>query len=441
MSKSIAATRVSKTILYSLILIIAAMPFHGFMSTYLGSLLDQREIMKAWKEILLGLVMAFVLVDQLRNKKIARDFYRDKISVLVIVYTVLTILMALFLSEESESALVGIIFNLRYLAIFMVGFWLSHSNKALVLSRHGLVTKLLGIGLLLSSIVAVMQSLFLPSDFMSNFGYGEGAIREVFYLDQNESLIRGFGLSRGPNVLGISLALIIPFFAKSFILRITNRSTQADRAVFYMSGTATLLLSLALYTTYSRSGWIAVAGSLGITLLLSLPRKYYKKLFYWTAGVALIGLLIIVPSISSSATLQTLILHDDPNRGGVDSTTLHFRSKADGIRDVVSNPLGSGVGSAGPASRYRADKEPRISENYFIQIAQEIGLPGLALLLSIFIMVGMKLFRYSSGSYANRVLLGSLIGICLAAMFGHTWADEEVALAWWGLAGLFISSD
>ena len=130
-----------------------------------------------------------------------------------------------------------------------------------------------------------------------------------------------------------------------------------------------------------------------------------------------------------------MIVHNNPVSGGsVDSNKGHLSALKHGLRDIKKRPLfGCGPGCAGPASQY-SKAGLRIAENYFVQIAQESGLIGLALLLAVFGLVAWQLWQ-SNNSAAN-VLLASFVGIAVASLFAHAWADDTITYVWWGLAGL-----
>jgi amino acid permease len=96
------------------------------------------------------------------------------------------------------------------------------------------------------------------------------------------------------------------------------------------------------------------------------------------------------------------------------------------------------VGTAGPASVYNARKT-RISENYFIQITQELGWLGLAIFLAILILVGRELWLRKSDILAAS-LFASLIGLTVVNLVSHGWTDDTLAYLWWGLAGIAIAA-
>jgi hypothetical protein len=115
----------------------------------------------------------------------------------------------------------------------------------------------------------------------------------------------------------------------------------------------------------------------------------------------------------------------------------HLSAFKDGIHDLLNEPLGRGVGTAGPASVYN-NNNVRISENYFLQIAQETGWAGLIIFITITYLVACELW-YRRSEILARFLLASLAGITFVNLLSHAWADDTLAYLWWGLTGLALT--
>jgi hypothetical protein len=109
----------------------------------------------------------------------------------------------------------------------------------------------------------------------------------------------------------------------------------------------------------------------------------------------------------------------------------------DGLRDIAAEPLGGGPGSAGPASFYNG--APRIAENYFIQVGQEVGVVGLGLFAAITVLIGQRLLRGRT-VLLNQVLFASLVGLVAVNLLLHAWTDDTLAYIWWGLAGAAVAA-
>ena len=103
-------------------------------------------------------------------------------------------------------------------------------------------------------------------------------------------------------------------------------------------------------------------------------------------------------------------------------------------------PWGLGLGDAGPASdRFTDTAHGFIPENWFLQVGLESGYFGLALFITVFLLLGLYLSK-AKHEYGFPLALG-LLGICFHSMFLHTWESAAVALSFWGLCAVILTSE
>ena len=136
-------------------------------------------------------------------------------------------------------------------------------------------------------------------------------------------------------------------------------------------------------------------------------------------------------------SVRLAVFHSSPGDSSLTegSNDKHWEATAQGIQDVVRHPWGSGPGSAGPASFYNSAGTD-LSENYYVQIAQEVGLIGLGLFIAINVLVVRSIVRRSG--ILPAALVASFAGISLINLLLHGWADDPLSLTWWALAGLYV---
>jgi len=190
--------------------------------------------------------------------------------------------------------------------------------------------------------------------------------------------------------------------------------------------------------TGSRSAWLgAVATGIAMAAIL-LPRA---RLASWARRsiipVVLVALVIGWGTLTIPA-VRLAIFHSSPGDSSLNegSNDKHWEATAKGIADVVRHPLGSGPGSAGPASFYNTSGT-NVSEDYYVQIAQEVGVFGLALFVAICWFTVRDIVRRIP-DVLPAALLASFVGISLINILLHGWADDPLSITWWALAGLFI---
>src|SRR5690606_19886943 len=117
----------------------------------------------------------------------------------------------------------------------------------------------------------------------------------------------------------------------------------------------------------------------------------------------------------------------------------HVDSAKQAIADIQHHPiLGCGPGCAGPAS-FHDQGGVRLSENYYLQVGQEVGVLGIVLFAAVTVVVARLL--YGAREYPEAmILLATLVGLSLANLLLHVWADDTLAYVWWGAAGAVLAT-
>jgi hypothetical protein len=106
------------------------------------------------------------------------------------------------------------------------------------------------------------------------------------------------------------------------------------------------------------------------------------------------------------------------------STDVHANLFKKGVALSAKNPLGMGLGTVGPASvRF----EKRLTENWFLQIALEMGWLGLILFLAILIELSRKLLADRKNLLKIGLFL-SLLGISVTGLFTHSFEETTTVL-------------
>lgn len=418
---------------HSLIAIISAIlvfvPFYAFFTVWLASNTGHYTAWRLSDEFLLimGVLLALVLI--FMDKTIWQSLNKRSVMWLITAYIVLQLIMgliALGIHNVSTKALgYGLIINLRFLAFFVVCFvaayrsaWLKKHWQQLVLFP-ALIVVLFGL----------LQHFVLPYNFLSHFGYGLNTIPAYETINNDLRYVRIGSTLRGANPLGAYLIIVVSSLSV-LMVRAKNHKVRLALGAFLL---ATLYV---LYLSFSRSAWIGVVLSLVIVLGLSLP-KYARWWF-----VSVLSALLILGGVTyvifrNNIGFENIFFHTNQNSAiHTTSDQGHASLLKQGLREVVHQPFGLGPGTAGPASVY--NNQPRIAENYFVQVAQEIGWAGLIIFLLINWLVGRELWRKRNDPLALS-LLAALIGISFVNLLSHAWADDTLSYIWWGLAAVAIT--
>lgn len=415
--------------------IISLMPYHAFLSTWLGTMIGPLLVFKSWKELLLALMVLAALGFGVLRPRLAKQLLLSPVVLLMLVYTLLFVGLAFLYQHPLEPTIAGLLFNLRFFAVFVLA-------QALLLAwpqRTALMRRWLAAGLLISaaivSLIAILQVTVIPPTFLTMFGYDEDlTIAPFSTIDQQMSALRAFATLRGPNELGMFLLLPLAILA-AYIVRGRH---------FKYAVPAFVLGIIALFLSHSRSAWI---GAVVAAVVLGAVLLGRQRLWQYTRRYGLYVLVAMIALATASVTyapLRLAVFHSSPGDPSLieGSTLNHFIATANGAADAAAHPLGRGPGQAGPASYY--GETPRVAENYYVQIAQEGGVIALALLLVILYLVARRLWRAAVRPNAPPLVIGLLAsfwGIAAINLLLHGWADGPTAITWWGLAGLALTPD
>ncbi len=351
-------------------------------------------------------------------------------------------------------------------------------------------------------IFAVIQK-FLPEDFLLRFGYsdaGPKAVTQSLAYCQKTPLTDAIDICRaqstlsGPNHLGAYLVFILPLI---FAVGINLKESLFKIVHFFMIGLGLFVL----YWSYSRGAWLGLIGTsfLSFAFIFRKEKEFmnfseilalcgvfgvimatifakpevlaegagkfhgilftllHAKLFYliiflvssffvafaswkklplisYFVGLFDLGIfgIFLISKLKGEWFWQVLLRPS--------STQGHWERTADGVYYLKENPLGLGLGDAGPASNHFApDNLGFIPENAFLQVGLESGYIGMAIFVLIIIFTAYKLFKSNNNS---ALALGTgLIGLVIHSLFLHTWESSVVALTFWGLAGVMLAKE
>lgn len=403
--------------------ILALLPFHAFLTTWAGSNFGHLDAWRVWKDILLVSMVPSGLWLAWRTPKLKKWLVRSWTIRLFGLYILLHIILgiwALSRHDVNDVALIyALIINLRFVAFFILCLVIASQCDFL---RHNW-QKILLLPAAVVVAFGLLQKFLLPYDFLRHFGYGKNTIPAYQTVDLNLDYRRLQSTLRGANPLGSYLVLII-----------------SALAVYMRKNSKTLGLSIAgalvvLFFSYSRSAEIGVAIALGLLVWSGFANKISGQRIALLVVILLTLAGSLVYSFRNSQSVQETFFHISDNSLSPNSSNSdRLQLMEDGALDVIHEPLGRGPGTAGPAS-FRNDQPPRIAENYFLQIGQEVGVIGIAIFVAINVLVAKELWARRTGQLA-KILLVSLVGITFVNLLSHAWTDDTLSYLWWGLAGI-----
>lgn len=429
MNPSDAVRRLAVYLSWASALVLVLLPFHAFITVWFSSFLGHYTLLRLWKELLLVIIVSgagfILLADKELRKKLFSPWLFRAVAIYVIFFAVWALASLIGDSVSPKAVWYGLLVNLRFLIFFVAVAVVA--AKSDILSR--IWPKILLLPAAAVSFFAILQFLVLPYDFLKHFGYGQATISPYETINHNINHLRVASTLRGANSLGAYL--ILPISALVSLL-------LAKKLKHPAYGLLGIGLVLALVFSFSRSAWIGAALSASVIFWLSVKDRHHRDLILRAVIVLTLVATLSVFVFRHNTTFENIIFHTD-HTSAIDTSSNegHITAFRQAVSDIGHQPLGGGVGSAGPESVYNLH-QTRIAENYFLQIGQEVGVIGMAVFIAINILVGVELWRRQNDPLA-KILLASLVGITFVNLVSHAWTDDTLAYIWWGLAAVCLS--
>jgi hypothetical protein len=425
MKTAVFRRRTGLALAYLVAVILILLPFHALVTTWIGSNTGHLDYIRIWKEVLILAALPFAGWLLLTTPELENWVKKSRLFQVCAIYVCFHLVFGIWAYKHdkvsSHALIYALIINLRFVGIFLLALVAAAYHPFLkkiwrqIVILPGAVTMVFGLA----------QNFLLPNDFLKHFGYGPSTIQPYQAVDANIDFSRVQSTLRGANPFGAYLVIIVP----AFLAGLRKKSSLW----------AILLLAalLTMFYTYSRSAWVGLALALYILSLLMIRRRKKEWLLAGVAAVVLgAGVLY---GLRANPTVQDIFLHtSSKSASAMSSNEIRNQAIKQGFDDVVHDPIGRGPGTAGPASFRNNGHTARIAENYYLQIAQEVGVFGLLLFITINVLVARELWIRRADTLA-QLLLASLVGISFINLVSHAWADDTLSLLWWGLAGIALA--
>lgn len=408
---------------YFLLALVLIMPLHAFLAISIGHLVGHQAVWQAWKEV--GMVVAAIaawsifFTNKEVKKRVAQQPAAWTAKAFIIVALAVTVISH---SVGLYNVLLGVKTTLGFLVLFVAVQAATFTPK-----RWNTLIKAL---LLISSIVgvfAVAQVYLLPVDFLVRFGYGAATVPAFHLVDPAVTAVRIIATFSGPNQLGSFM--IIPLVLSVWLI---TRKKWLAIIPFVLS-------SFALVNSYSRSAWIGAVVALLVALAIRLQGWWRLSLVGVLVLLVAGGMMLGTLSQDRLSNARFYLHHGKVADGqvlGSDSNRLDSASR--GVAQIVEQPIGHGLGTAGPASQ--GTNQPIITENSYLQVGIETGIIGLLLFVATIVLSIVALFKQRLAVDEASPLIAILLGLCVSNLFLHTWADSATALVLWGLVGYCLTA-
>lgn len=421
---------VDKLLISGVFLILILMPFHALFTAWAASKFGHFDLLRIWKEVLLGLmsIVAFGIVA--KDSKLRNELAKDRLVKLISLFLLGVSLMAAFGlmsgSVSSSAAAYGFIIDSRFFLLLLI---ILIVGKRVSVPEHWLRWVILPAAIVVA--FGLLQLTVLPDDFLRHFGYGPDTLPAFQTVDNKPDLVRLQSTLRGPNPLGAYLVPIILLFVALYA-RVRKYRVKV--------GLVLVGSLLVLFGSYSRSAWVGLVLSLWFFIFWSIDNRGGKRLFLVISSVLTLAAAGSVLVLRDNNTLQNLVFHtNELSASGSSSNQQRANALKSGLNDIYHQPLGGGVGSAGPASLRNTQGSVRIAESFFLQIGQELGVIGLGLFVAIIFTIAHRLWRHRA-DILPRLFLACLVGLSVVNLTLHAFADDTLAYVFFGAVGFCLAT-
>jgi hypothetical protein len=424
---------------WAAVALVALVPVNRFLILLVFHFGHSRSITvltQAWKDMLIAVLFARALDEIIMRRRPKLHF----VDLMVIAFMVISVLYLFYPGATGRVGFTDRLLGFRADSYFMLAYFV---GRFIYFERRHVRWLLLSLlpGTALVAVIAAAQ--FAWSDWFNRFFErlsfsafinGQGGYGEVEVIKDRG--ISGVNLPRASSLLLGDLALAffsIFALAVAAAVFLTARRTRAR----LLAGGVSVMAIASIGFTITRSAALAAGVALIVmTIMTRRPARAGS-----VALVLVIGVLFAL--VSGFVPLRAIDALTNPHEASVQA---HGGAISTGVELIHEQPIGRGLGTVGTIGQRVFRESAVTTENWYLQIAAEMGLVQGMLFLAI--SVGTAIEAYAS---FRRVRDLSLSRVCLAVTGGsvgflivgnmlHAWEVPVVAMAFWLLAGVAVGA-
>jgi hypothetical protein len=408
---------------------------------------------QAWKEILLGVALARVVLDAFRARRLAfRVHPADGVAVaFAAVVCVYAVLPQDWLGGTADRSAVGL--ALKHDLVPVGAYFL---GRSLILHREELVRLVWTIVGAAGAValLGLLDDFFIPISWWRNsavVGYFHNHLGYDYH--GTGGLPENFVFNSGGDTQGFYRRLVSTFLgplasAYMFVVALLLGATFLRRTRILIPLSAVIFAGLLF--TFSRSSLLALAA--GLVVLAFVTRRW------WPVGAAVATLAVSVawvhvfPHVAPTGkwTQQDLVQQRNQARaqpgasgsaGSIDEPSIrsHWISLREGVRTVVHHPQGYGLGNAGQTAS-RTGTKIKAGESNYTEIGAETGLLGALLWIAwgIAIFAGLVVAARRTRWWAAAGIAAAFGAALVLAVQTDVIGDPWMAYSLWACAGIAL---
>lgn len=388
-------------------------------------------ITQLWKDGLMGVLFAKVVYDLFFAQRKTRIYPLD---LLIGGFILLSLVYLIWPGEIAGITFTTRVTGFRSDTYFLIAYFV---GRGLQIQRRHLRWLFMSLvpGSVLVAIVAIWQfalphqanAVFQSLDF-AKFIKTEGAsaVRDRGLAGQD--LPRASSLLLGDLALAFYQILLCSVAAALFFQR-EFRKHRVLAGAFLVAMVGTLVL------TVTRSAIIAIVPALA---LMAVIGRGIGKLLVVLLALAMIGGGVFVATHLEPSTVEQLLSLEEASVRGHEGA---LQRSLDGIE---TDPMGRGFGTAGMVGQLDAFGQGITNENWYLQIATEIGIvPAAVYFLAVLALTLTSLLAYFRLKdvwlrVLTLTMTGGGLGFLVVGNTLHAFEVPIISMLFWVLAGLVV---
>lgn len=424
-------------------------PLHAFMVTVLDCRFGvPTDFLRFWKELIilwfLIVVSAQVLI---KNKfSVSRIYKNNYLLGTITAFTICSLFYIYFpFFEIKAAAILGFRYDVIFLLALLVWLYLNNGRenlsfyiKTLSISTFGILIVFLP-WYVFGDISSTVK-LFGYSPDVSTYTAGE-CLTFSQNVDGHHRFQATFG---GPIRFSVFLTIVFSLFA-GFIMSRTTLSQ--NRKYLLLAGFGALVIP-SIFFSYSKTSALGLMFAIGLFVYLGRRFVYWGKIT--KRFLQTVALIVAIPLWAITAFKWELFLH-------LWAVLNRVENLSKSIEMFFYNPIGYGLGIAGPASQIGNSIESAwnwqiatatttkvhrfLPENWYVQILLEQGIVGFALFMAVVLIIGFKLWEKvkTQKDFMSIGIFTAYLSLCFMANFTHAFEEAATSYVLFLFIGIYLA--
>ena len=425
------------------------LPLHAFFITVMKCKFDiNTDIIRFWKEILIIILIIWVFfTTYAKNNWSLWQIYKN--NTLLGLTTAFICCSAIYIFFPFFELKAAAVLWFRYDAFFLIAMiiWLyaglSQTDLRYLLRNLFIVTMaILGVFLpwYIFGDISALAWMFWYSSEVSTY-----TANQCISFSQNVNGQHRFqGTFGGPIRFSVFLTIVGSLFA-GWIFSTQRFSNLQKKWLLWIFLT---FIFLAIFFSYSKTsilGWLFAITCFSFLTHKYVYRKKLTKKFY-----SILWAIITLPIVLVALFKWELFLH-------LGSVINRLENIGKSIEMFFYNPIGYGLGIAGPASQIGNSIESAgdwiiatnttqtvhkfLPENWYIQILLEQGIVGFSLFMSLIIVIWYYLIEHlkKHRDFLSVGIATAYFALCFMALFTHAFEEAATSYILFLIIGIHLS--